>query len=94
MVFANIGNPQSLRQKPISYFRQVLSILENADDTDTRKALQATFPKDVVERAEKYLEEGVVIGAYSDSAGVRIAREEVAAYISGAPPPPRLNTSP
>ncbi|EGD81783.1 hypothetical protein PTSG_02496 [Salpingoeca rosetta] len=85
VVFANIGNPQSLRQEPITFFRQVLSVLElssNAGNHEHRKQIENLFPKDVVERADAYLQSGGLIGAYSDSNGIRQSREEVARYIS------------
>jgi alanine transaminase len=78
----NIGNPQALGQKPLSYNRQVLSLVTNPsmleDDT-----MRAAFPVDVVARAENYISriKGGV-GAYSNSQGVDVVREEVAAFIS------------
>lgn len=87
VVLANIGNPQALKQKPITYFRQVLSLLENNDlleDPEKRKVISSLYPEDVIQRAVRYRDEaGVVIGAYTSSQGLPMIRQEVADYISG-----------
>jgi len=74
IVRCNIGNPQALGQAPPAFARAVLS--------------QVVLPKSkgskqVRERADAYraaLRGGV--GAYSDSQGVSLVREEVATFIS------------
>lgn len=82
VIFCNIGNPQELGQLPITFFRQVLALCvcpSLLDDPVLRKA----FPEDVVARAQQYLATipgGT--GAYSNSQGVTVVREEVAKFIS------------
>ncbi|KAL3452569.1 pyridoxal phosphate-dependent transferase [Aspergillus insuetus] len=83
VIFANIGNPQQLDQKPITFFRQVLSLLENPLLLNNKDALRTTFgyQDDVIERAEGLLAEVQSVGAYSHSQGVPLIRESVAKFI-------------
>lgn len=83
VISANIGNPQQLDQKPITFFRQVLALLENPKLLDHPDVLESTFgyPKDVLERARWLLSEIGSVGAYSQSAGAPAIRESVARYI-------------
>lgn len=78
LTLCNIGNPQSLKQKPLSFVRQVLSIVLNPSLLDLPAG---TFPADVVTRARKYLSSMPSAGAYSDSQGVAAVREEVARFV-------------
>ncbi len=65
IVACNIGNPQALGQKPLSFNRQVLSLVTNPDMLDD-PAFKALYPPEVVERAEKYKSRiGGGIGAYT-----------------------------
>ena len=81
IVACNIGNPQALGQKPLSYNRQVLSLVTNTamlDDPEMRQM----FPEDVIARAENYRGRlGGGVGQYSGSQGVQVVREEVAKFI-------------
>eukprot|EP01028_Stygiella_incarcerata_P008081 TRINITY_DN3421_c2_g1_i1.p1 TRINITY_DN3421_c2_g1~~TRINITY_DN3421_c2_g1_i1.p1 ORF type:complete len:509 (-),score=152.88 TRINITY_DN3421_c2_g1_i1:185-1711(-) len=86
MIFCNIGNPQSLGQLPITFFRSVLSMC--MIPTPLREKLKSLgeeatgLPADVFKRAEKYHEiMAHGFGAYSDSRGFAGIREEVAAFI-------------
>ena len=83
VIFANIGNPQQLDQKPITFFRQVLSLLENPALLNKEDVLEATFgyKKDVIERAKSLLAEVHNVGAYSHSQGIPAVRESVARFI-------------
>ncbi|KAL2857954.1 pyridoxal phosphate-dependent transferase [Aspergillus pseudoustus] len=83
VIFANIGNPQQLDQKPITFFRQVLSLLENPLLLNNKETLRATFgyQDDVIERAEKLLAEVQSVGAYSHSQGAPLVRQSVAKFI-------------
>ncbi|KAL4873012.1 hypothetical protein BDV12DRAFT_161168 [Aspergillus spectabilis] len=83
VIFANIGNPQQLDQKPITFFRQVLSLLENPSLLSNKDALRTSFSyqDDVIERAEKLLAEIQSVGAYSHSQGAPLIRESVAKFI-------------
>lgn len=83
VISANIGNPQQLDQKPITFFRQVLSILEYPPLLDNEEALKTAFgfKQDVIDRARWLLSEIKSVGAYSQSQGVPGIRESVAKYI-------------
>ncbi|KAL9113949.1 MAG: hypothetical protein Q9227_002083 [Pyrenula ochraceoflavens] len=84
VISANIGNPQQLDQKPITFFRQVLSLLENPHLLDNESALKSSFnyPQDVIDRAKWLHSEAHSIGAYSASQGIPAVRESVANFIS------------
>jgi alanine transaminase len=97
VISANIGNPQQLDQKPITFFRQVLSLLEYPPlleklegDEALTKALG--YEKDVIERARKLLGFVGSVGAYSASTGVLGVRESVAKFIEGVLLPFSLTT--
>ena len=59
VIAANIGNPQQLDQKPITFFRQVASILENPGLLEHEDVLLKSlgYKSDVLERARKLLKE-------------------------------------
>lgn len=73
----NIGNPQQLGQKPITFSRQVAALVEYPELMET-----APFPSDVIARAQKLLAAVGSVGAYSNSQGVPHIRKRVAEYIS------------
>jgi aspartate/methionine/tyrosine aminotransferase len=79
IIYCNIGNPQSLEQQPVTWFRQVLALCEWPQ---LAELAPAAFPADVIATAKKVLA-GTVhgIGAYSESKGVLAIREAVAAFI-------------
>ncbi|EEH38480.1 alanine aminotransferase [Paracoccidioides lutzii Pb01] len=83
VIFANIGNPQQLDQKPITFFRQVLSILEHPALLENEEALKTSFgyKQDVIDRAKRLLKGVQSVGAYSQSHGVPVIRESVAKFI-------------
>jgi alanine transaminase len=83
IIFANIGNPQQLGQKPITFFRQVLSILEYPALLDNEEALKSTFgfKQDVIDRAKRLLQGVQTVGAYSHSQGAPLLRESVAKFL-------------
>ena len=77
----NIGNPQDLGQAPITFPRQVLALCNYPELMEG--GASEGFPDDAVRRAQTYLERirgGT--GGYTDSMGVEVVREEVAAYIA------------
>ncbi len=79
IIYCNIGNPQALEQKPLTYVRQVLAACQYPALIDQAPAV---FPEDVVQTARKVLQgtrHG--LGAYSDSKGVRFIRDAVAKFI-------------
>ncbi|KAH0538018.1 hypothetical protein FGG08_005379 [Glutinoglossum americanum] len=84
IISANIGNPQQLDQKPITFFRQVLSLLEYPPLLEKEDVLlnNLGYQQDVLERARFLLKECRSIGAYSHSQGVPGIRNSVARFIA------------
>ncbi|KAJ8907674.1 hypothetical protein NDN08_007781 [Rhodosorus marinus] len=78
VVYTNIGNPHGLGQKPITFFRQVVAIV-NYPGLLEDEATRRHFPEDVIKRARLYLNhfKGGT-GSYQDSRGNAYIREEVA----------------
>lgn len=83
VISANIGNPQQLDQKPITFFRQVTSILENPLLLENEEVLKSGlgYRSDVIERAKKLLKDVKSVGAYSQSQGAPGIRQSVADFI-------------
>ncbi|KFY43042.1 hypothetical protein V495_04202 [Pseudogymnoascus sp. VKM F-4514 (FW-929)] len=83
VISANIGNPQQLDQKPITFFRQVLSLLEYPPLLEKEDVLlnQLGYKKDVIERAKWLLSQVGSVGAYSASTGPQGIRESIAKFI-------------
>ncbi|KAI8378502.1 pyridoxal phosphate-dependent transferase [Blakeslea trispora] len=83
VVFCNIGNPQQLNQKPITFFRQVASLCENPEllKSENRALVSKLYPADAIARAELLLKHIGSIGAYSHSKGITHIRENVAKFI-------------
>ncbi|KAL1866246.1 hypothetical protein VTK73DRAFT_4835 [Phialemonium thermophilum] len=83
VVSANIGNPQELDQKPITFFRQVLSILENPRLLEHEDVLlnHLGYKSDVIARAKWLLSKVGSVGAYSASNGVPAIRQSVAEFL-------------
>lgn len=85
VISANIGNPQQLDQKPITFFRQVLSLLENPLLLQNEDVLVSHlgYQTDVIARAKKLLAAVGSVGAYSASNGVPTIKESIAKFIEG-----------
>jgi aspartate/methionine/tyrosine aminotransferase len=80
VVYCNIGNPQSLGQRPLTWVRQVLALAEYPELLD--RAPAGAFPADAVEAARRVLRESAHgLGAYTESKGYRFVREAVAAFV-------------
>ncbi|GAB1455188.1 pyridoxal phosphate-dependent aminotransferase [Spirochaetota bacterium] len=79
IIYCNIGNPQALGQTPLSWTRQILALCEYPG---LAKQFPDAFPSDVV-AASKVLLEGSKhgLGAYSESQGLKVVRDAVAAFI-------------
>jgi alanine transaminase len=97
VISANIGNPQQLDQKPITFFRQVLSLLENPKLLEHEDVLlnQLGYKSDVLDRAKWLLSKIGSVGAYSASNGVPAIRQSIADFLesefySRRVPQPRL----
>lgn len=81
IIFTNVGNPQALGAKPLTFPRQVLSLMAAPFLLEHPKVGEM-FPADAIARAKKLMTMmNGGIGAYSDSKGNLYIREEVAKYI-------------
>ncbi|KYQ93252.1 alanine transaminase [Tieghemostelium lacteum] len=81
IVYCNIGNPQQLKQKPLSFFRQVVSLVENPDLLNN-SLISQIYPSDVINRAKELLTSiSGTTGAYSSSQGVPLILQSVADFI-------------
>jgi len=81
IVFCNIGNPHAVGQKPITFIRQVLSLVEYPEVLDNPN-VSLLYPEDVIERAREYaIGTRNGIGAYSNSQGFDFAVKDVANFI-------------
>ncbi len=79
IIYCNIGNPQSLGQKALTWNRQILALCEYPE---LMELTPSPFPADAIETARAILagsKHGM--GAYSESRGVRFIREAVAEFI-------------
>jgi aspartate/methionine/tyrosine aminotransferase len=82
IIYCNIGNPQALKQKPLTYIRQMLSLLEYPELLKKEEILK-TFPKDIIERAKKILHDlPSGTGAYTQSPGIPFVRQAVSEFIT------------
>ncbi len=94
IIFCNIGNPQSLGQLPMSFPRQVLSLIENPTFIRREKELARLssvspalphldlIESEVIEYAENIISKiGSGTGAYTESRGAKFIREAVAKFI-------------
>ncbi|RKP25276.1 pyridoxal phosphate-dependent transferase, partial [Syncephalis pseudoplumigaleata] len=85
VVNCNIGNPQQLNQKPITFFRQVAALTEYPAllEPENRQRLEGLFPPDTFERARTILDNigSPSIGAYTHSQGIPYIRRNVAKFI-------------
>lgn len=79
IIYCNIGNPQSLGQKPLTWIRQVLALAEYPELMDQGHTL---FPPDVIETARLIVRKSQHgLGAYTESKGFRFIREAVSRFI-------------
>jgi alanine transaminase len=81
IIYCNIGNPQALKQKPLSYIRQMLSLLEYPELMEHPETARQ-FPDDILARAREILRRHPHgMGAYTQSPGIPFIREAVAEFI-------------
>ncbi|XP_027334294.1 alanine aminotransferase 2-like isoform X1 [Abrus precatorius] len=82
ILYCNIGNPQSLGQSPITFFREVLALCDHPAILD-KSETQGLFSADAIERAWQIVDQipGRATGAYSHSQGVKGLRDTIAAGI-------------
>jgi len=80
IIYCNIGNPQALKQKPLTWPRQILAACEYPELLDHTPC---PFPKEVAQTVKHILKEmknGT--GAYTESKGLRFIREAIAQFIT------------
>ena len=92
----NLGNPQALGQQPISFYREVLSLVEHPVRIDRERRLKSLFNGGaldgldsgdfhsdyVIDLSERFLAKMETgMGAYSESSGPQFIREAVADFI-------------
>jgi aspartate/methionine/tyrosine aminotransferase len=93
----HIGNPQALGQRPITYFRQVLSLVENPTMIERERQLkdlfeetpgnplreQDFFADEILALSEKIISQSKTgTGAYTESKGFQFVREAIADFIN------------
>jgi len=78
VVRANIGDCHATGQQPLTFIRQVLALCTYPELLKDDK-----FPADAKDRAERILDDcgGRSMGAYTESGGIRVIRQDVAEYI-------------
>jgi hypothetical protein len=84
IIYTNIGNPQSVGQKPLTWPRQVLALIDLPDSEGiNHPSAKEMFPIDAIERA-KLIKEGLGgngSGSYSHSKGIKMFREDVITFL-------------
>lgn len=83
IINVNVGNPHQVGQRPITFIRQVLSLLEYPQLIERNDLLirELGYQIDVIERAQWLLRECGGVGTYSHTQGVPAIRENVAQFI-------------
>jgi aspartate/methionine/tyrosine aminotransferase len=80
IIYCNIGNPQALQQRPLTWVRQVLALCEYPELLDVLP--QGKIPSDAADTARRVIANSQHgLGAYTDSKGMRFVREAVARFI-------------
>jgi len=80
IIYCNIGNPQALGQKPLSWTRRILALCEYPG---LAALAPGAFPSDAVEAAKAVLDGSKHgLGAYSESKGLKVVRDAVSAFIT------------
>ncbi|XP_064985341.1 alanine aminotransferase 2-like [Musa acuminata AAA Group] len=79
ILYCNIGNPQSLGQQPITFFREVLALCDHPPLLE-KSETHALFSADAIARAWQILDAipGGATGAYSHSQGIKGLRDAIA----------------
>ena len=85
IIYTNIGNPHSVGQVPITYYRQVLALCDlPAECGVDHPQVSQMFPADVIERAREMRD--IVgpsgTGSYTNSQGLAGVRQHVADFIA------------
>jgi glutamate--glyoxylate aminotransferase len=81
IIFAHVGNPHALGQKPLTFPRQVMALCQAPFLMDNPH-VGLLFPSDAIARAKEYLAMNPGgVGAYSDAKGILGVRQEIADFI-------------
>jgi len=81
IILCNLGNPQALGQKPITFYRQILSLLEYPEAIINEREKGNLISKDVLNYTEDFLANCKSLGAYTESMGPLFIRDAVARFI-------------
>ncbi len=82
VIYLNVGNPQALGQKPLTFNREVMALMMAPFLMDSETSA-SMFSPDAIARAHHYLTKFKGgLGAYSDSKGNPYIRQEIAEFIS------------
>jgi len=83
VIKCNIGDAHAMGQAPITYIRQVVSGAAYPEMLSTSGNNNGIIPEDASAQAQRILDGcgGQSLGAYSNSAGVQVVREDIARYI-------------
>lgn len=84
IVYTNIGNPHSVGQKPLTWPRQVMALVDLPDEVGVDHPMaKELFPEDTIERARKIkiALDGHGSGAYTHSQGPLLFRKEICDFI-------------
>lgn len=82
MYYFNIGNPQQLGQQPLTYVREVLSLL-HFPKLLSNLLIEKLYSKYSIDVARFIMEKNPIgLGAYSQSAGISFIREAVSDFIT------------
>ena len=80
IIYCNIGNPQALEQKPLTWIRRILALCEYPELME--RMPEGLFPADAVEMARRILRDMKYgTGAYTNSKGFLFVREAIAEFI-------------
>eukprot|EP00602_Paraphysomonas_sp_CaronLab_P004193 CAMPEP_0185026592 /NCGR_PEP_ID=MMETSP1103-20130426/10948_1 /TAXON_ID=36769 /ORGANISM="Paraphysomonas bandaiensis, Strain Caron Lab Isolate" /LENGTH=488 /DNA_ID=CAMNT_0027560227 /DNA_START=1 /DNA_END=1467 /DNA_ORIENTATION=+ len=81
VIYTNVGNPHALGEQPLTFNRQVLSLVM-APFLLNDPRVNSMYPSDAIARAREYLRHVKGgLGAYSDSRGNPYIRQEIADFI-------------
>lgn len=94
IIYTNVGNPQALGAKPLTFVRQVVALVAAPFLLDNPNT-PLLFPADAIDRARALIKSFGTggIGGYTDSRGNSMIRDEVADFIQqrdGHRPDPEL----
>ena len=99
VISCNIGNPQALKQPPLSFYREVLSLCVNPMLVQPEKIdilrKSGLYQKESIDRALEYLTEighWTATGAYTASKGYPFARKRIAKWMENRDKDAPFNT--